>query len=204
MDKAFVLFVGLKIPEARDFGGNVCRCFVGNLAAFRVIYFIAVVFLGVMACGDDDSRRGFQLSHRIGEDGRGRQLVENIRLYSLGGKNFGDCKGKLAGFDAAVVRDRHALFFSRLFQEIGRQSKRSLSHRIDVHAVGACPQNAAKPSRPEGQLAVKPVLDGFCVAFDGKQLLVQLAVRAGMFQPFFIQRFNHSFSFSLCSIFKTV
>ena len=92
-----------------------------------------------------------------GRKGHGRNRHQNrpdIHLDAIGSKYPGGNFCKHIALDAAVVADGHRRRFKVLFQ-IVCQTLRSLCHRVDVHAVGACADHAAQTARTKSKITIE-------------------------------------------------
>lgn len=130
---------------------------------------------------------------RVGESGSGHQLGIKVSLDAVGGQNCGGLPGKRHALIAAVVCDRHGLGFSfRVLQQIIGKALRGLTHGINIHAIGARADHAAKASGAKFEITVKPVVDLFRLILDSKQLLCEILVVQRLLEPSFIFRHTES------------
>ena len=124
----------------------------------RCIDLITVVLAWVVRSRDHDTRRGVQIAGRKGHGRHRHQDGPDIDLDAIGRKHSGGHFCKHIALDAAVVADGHRRLCKVLFQIIG-QALRGLCHGIDVHAVGACADDAAQTARAKGKVTVKRIFD---------------------------------------------
>ena len=141
----------------------------------RCIDLITVVLAGVVRSRDHDTRRGVQIAGRKRHSRHRHQDGPDIDLDAIGREHSGGHFCKHIALDAAVIADGHGRLCKVLFQIIG-QALRGLCHSIDVHAVGACADDAAQTARAKGQVAVKAVVDGIGISPDAVQFGEQVRI----------------------------
>ncbi len=184
-----VLYVGKNIQLV-----HLCQNAVGHLggdlAAVAAVGLVAVVFCRVMAGGDVDTGVTLEVTHGKGQRRRRHQLRINVSLDAVGGQRRGGFLCKDVGFDPAVIGDGHGRAGTDVIQVVGK-ALRCLAHRINIDAVGACANHAAKTRGAEGQVLVEPVVDFFILPLDGSQLYVEVVVFQILRQPSFV--FCHSY-----------
>ncbi len=156
----------------------------------RCIDLITVVLAGVVRSRDHDTRRGVQIAGRKRHSRHRHQDGPDIDLDAIGREHSGGHFCKHIALDAAVVADGHRWLCKVLFQIIG-QTLRCLCHSIDVHAVGACADDAAQTARAKGKVTVKRIFDfGIIQRF---QFSGHVGVCGGLGQPALIFLFNIHF-----------
>ena len=179
-----------------DLGQNLRSSLGGDLAAVRAVDLVAVVLAGVVGRRHHDTGRGVQIAGRKG-DGRNRhQNRPDVDLDAIGREHARSNLGKHIALDAAVITDGHRRSFKVLFQ-IVRQTLRGLCHRVDVHPIGACADDAAQTARAKGEVTVECVLDlGIIQRF---QFCHNIGIGGGICQPAFVFLFNIHIVYPLTS-----
>ena len=173
-----------------DFGQDLRSGLGGNLAAVCTVDLITVVLAGVVRSRDHDTRRSVQIAGRKRHSRHRHQDGPDIDLDAIGREHLGGHFCKHIALDAAVIADGHGRLCKVLFQIIG-QALRGLCHSIDVHAVGACADDAAQTARAKGKVTVKRIFDfGIVQRF---QLCHYIGIDSGLGQPALIFLFNIHF-----------
>ena len=70
-----------------------------------------------------------------------------------------------------------------------------LSHRVDIHPVGAGPQNSSQARRPKGEGGVKPLVDLFVLLFNFGKLLDKVFIVDSVGAPPFVFPFDFLWKF---------
>ena len=137
-----------------------------NLAAVRPVNFVAVIAGRIVGCRDHDAGAASENTHRITEARCGHQSWIEPDTDSVCCKDRSRCFTEDVALQAAVVgkRDRRR---RKLLQEIVCKALRCLRHSIDIHAVGARPEDAAEAAGAKGEVTVESILD-LCGCHGGK------------------------------------
>ena len=121
---------------------------------------VAVVLLGVVRGGDHDACNGAFLAHGIAHLGSGTDVVEDIDMDAVGGKDIGSDAGELPAVVAAVVRDTDLdVVALDVLEDVVGESLGGHADRVLVHAVGADAHDAAEASGAELEILVERVLE---------------------------------------------
>ena len=160
----------------------------GDLAAIRTVDLVAVELGRVVAGRDHHARRGVQVTHGVGQHGRGHQGLVDVHADAHLRQGRGGQAGKVGGMDAAVAAYRTGGVLEG-FLEVLAQAAGRLGHGIKVHPVGARAQHAAQSAGAKGQLPVEAVGDLLLV--HGLELGEQLVVHAGAVEPLLILGVHH-------------
>ncbi len=154
-----------------------------KLAAVGAVYLVAVVFGGVMACGNNDTRAAAESPYSIGKHRRRHKLAVDVYLYAVCSKNCGSFLGENVGLYAAVVSDSHRGICGESLVNIVCKTLCCSAYSINVHSVGACADNAAQTARTKFKIAVKSVCDSVGISCNGFKLGLKIGIVGGFFAP---------------------
>ncbi len=154
-----------------------------KLAAVGAVNLVAVVFGGVVAGGDNDTRAAFKSPYGVGKHRRRHKLAVDMYLYAVCRKNGGGFLSENVGLYAAVVSDSHRGICRESFVNIVRETLRCSAYSIDVHSVGACADNSAQSARTEFKIAVESVCNSVGVSCNGFKLGLKIGIVGGFFAP---------------------
>ncbi len=154
----------------------------GQLAAVGAVDLEAVILRGIMAGGDADANAAGKCAHRKAQGGHRLEAGVNVCFDTICRKDGGSFPGKAGAADSAVVADGSALGKGGSAQIVGNRL-RGAADDVDVHAVGACAEDAAKTAGAEGQLAAEGIVDGMRVVRHRGKLGAKTCVQRGLGQP---------------------
>ena len=163
----------------------------GDLAVIRAVYLVPVVLAGVVACGYVDADGASKVARGEGKRRRRLKARVHVRLDAVGCQHARCSVREQLGIDAGVVANGNGagLAIAGLAVDEVGDTLGCLTHRMDVHAVGAGAQNAAQARRAEFQRAIERVLDCRFVTRFAHSLQVSLKFRVGnLFTPKVVQR----------------
>ena len=143
---------------------------VGHLAAVLAVCLVAVILGRVVAGSHHDTCLTLEIANQIGENRGGLQLGGDVHLQAVCRQHFGSLDHKQISLDAAVVRNGDGAFAVFVEHIIG-ETLRSLTHNINIHAVGTGADNTSQAGGAKFQRGIKAVEDSFVVIFDGGKLL---------------------------------
>ena len=135
-----------------------------------------------MAGGDADANAAGKCAHRKAQGGHRLEAGVNVCFDTICRKDGGSFPGKAGAADSAVVADGSALGKGGSAQIVGNRL-RGAADDVDVHAVGACAEDAAKTAGAEGQLAAEGIVDGMRVVRHRGKLGAKTCVQRGLGQP---------------------
>ena len=137
-----------------------------------------------MGSGDHHARSAVQLAHGEGQARRGHQFRVDMHTDAVGHKHLRRHPREQVGLDTAVIADGHGAAFGRkVLHHVVRQPLGGLGHGVNVHPVGARADHAAQSARAKGQIPVEGVLNTVVAAANVLQLLGNISVAGGIFQP---------------------
>ena len=183
----FLALYGEIVGDPFDVPDDLRGVFGGHLCAVFAVYFIAVVFLGIVRRGDHDTRDRMQIAYGIGEHGYGMHLVKEVGLDAVRREHAGGGFGKLRRLAAGVIGNDDAApdcFGAQGLDELG-ESLCGAHDRIDIHHVHAVPDDAAHARRAEFELAAETVFDRLDVVLHRFQLGDALLAKTLVVQPKF-------------------
>ncbi len=177
----------------------------GELGAVLPVNLVAVVLRRVVAGGDVDARDAAQLAHGEGQLRGGTQGLKFVRLDAVGRQRESRLLRKLRGHAAGIVGDSHALVLASLFDDVVGKALGRPAHHINVHAVDACADDAAKSRSAELKVHIKSLFYLLLVILDGAQLLLGGLVEVWILKPFLINAhvILHNCSITLLHIYFT-
>ena len=135
-----------------------------------------------MAGGDAGANAAGKCAHRKAQGGHRLEAGVNVCFDTICRKDGGSFPGKAGAADSAVVADGSTLGKGGSAQIVGNRL-RGAADDVDVHAVGACAEDAAKTAGAEGQLAAEGIVDGMRVVRHRGKLGAKTCVQRGLGQP---------------------
>ena len=166
-----------------------CRRLIGHLVAVGVIAFIAVVFRGVVARGDDNTGAAMERAHRVGKHRGGHQFRVQMHLHAVCRQYRRRRTREHVGFNPRIVSNGNRRVFKIRIKIIGK-ALCCLIDGIHIHTVCARADNAAQPRRAEFQIFIKTVENFVFIALYAFKLRQQIFVRRCFFAPKVIQSMN--------------
>ena len=168
--------------------GNGVSLFGGQLCAVRPVHLVAVVFLGVVACGDIEAGGGAVMPDGKAQLGSGAEALKNADMDAVCCHNAGGLFCKLLAVEAAVTGDNDALVHSLLTFSADNvcEGLSGMADDVDVHVVKTHLHGAAKAGSAELQRCKKAVFDFLFVVSDGFELCPFLFAECGVVQPVLI------------------
>ena len=154
----------------------------GDLAAVSAVNLVAVVLSGVVRSRYHDTCGCAEVAYSVGEHGGRHKLFVNIYLYTVRNENSCSLFSENVRFYSGVVGDSYRAFFKVAVYVVGKTLS-SAADGVDVHAVAACADNAAKSARTEFEISVKAVEYSVVVALDVFQLGLKISVVGSLFAP---------------------
>ena len=193
-DNAAVAFCFLQVaganPVKKIDGGDFPAYGIGmlgrKLCTVLPVSFIAVIFLGIVACCDVDARNTAEVAQGKGKLGRRAQIVEKINLDAVCGKNRCGTLRIETGVFSAVVGDGNAAFTGIFFLDQFAEPLCCLHDRINIHSGKSGCHDAAKTCGTETQPLRKPAFDFCGIVADVFQLPAGIRVQFFIGKPFFI------------------
>ena len=158
-----------------DLGVDNVGGLIGHLAAVRAVGLVAVVLGGVVAGRDHDARVAVVVAGGKAQRGNRHKGLVDADLDTVGGQHLGSSLGEQVALDAAVIADGNGLAAALGLDPVGK-ALGGLADNVNIHAVGACADDAAQTGGAEFQGHGKAVLDGGIVALDAFQLRFQVGV----------------------------
>ena len=143
----------------RDLGRGLVR----DLAAVVVVDLVAVVDGRVVRRSEHDARGGVQVTHRKGQRGNGLDARVHVDVHAVGGKDGGGHALEVLALEAGVARERERGVLV-VGVEVVRHALGGLRDHVDVHAVGAHAERAAKAGGAKGEAAIEGVVELVLVA----------------------------------------
>jgi len=169
--------IGLLDLVVHDGGGVI-----GHLAAVRAVGLVAVVLGRIVGGGDHDACIALIVAGSKAQGRHRHQGIIDAHLDAIGCQNTGSCLGKNVALEAAVVADGDGLAAALGLDPVG-QALGSLTHNVDVHAVGTRAQDAAQACGAKLQGHCKAILDLVVVALDLCQFGLQIRIVQLRCQP---------------------
>ena len=137
----------------------------GNLAAVLPEHLVSVVFLGVVAGGYHDSGSSLLEANAVAELRSGPEVLKQVHLDAVVGKDFGRYFRKKAGIVAAVVADAHAGGTLYMSLDVVCKALGGHAHGILVHAVCTSAHDSSEATGTKLQITVKSVFQAHRVRF---------------------------------------
>ena len=128
-----------------------------------------------MAGRDHDARVAVVVAGGKAQRGNRHQSLVDADLDVVCGQHLGSGLGEQVALDAAVIADGNGLAAALGLDPVGK-ALGGLADNVNIHAVGACADDAAQTGGAEFQGHGKAVLDGGIVALDAFQLRFQVGV----------------------------
>ncbi len=158
--------------------------FQTDLAAVRSVDLVAVVFGRIVGGGDADTDAAVMIAGRPAEERDRLKAGIKHHFDAVRGKHGRGFAGEEVAVNAAVVSNRGYLRQVGRVQVI-REALRGAAHDVNIHAVRAGAEDAAKAACTEFKIAVKAFVNFRFIASNGFEIFAHRAV-IGFRKPFFI------------------
>ena len=155
------------------------------LCAISPVYFVAVVFGGIVGCCQHNARCAAQFSDCEGQHGNGTQGRINEGRNTVCSKDQTCNLCKFRGHETGIVSNGYALVLCAFFQDIVCQALRSFPYCVLVQSVGAVADDAAQAACAEFQFLEEAFLDLVFIG-DASQLCLCFLIDEGVFQPLLV------------------
>ena len=155
--------------DAGDVGRDLVGSLVCDLAAVIVVDLVAVVGRGVVRRREDDARGGLEVADREGERGDRLDARVEVDVDAVGGEHAGRDLLEVLALEARVARERERGVVVVRVEVVG-EALRGLGDHVDVHAVGADAEHAAKAGGAEREVAVEGVVELLLVTGGDQRL----------------------------------
>ena len=156
------------------------------LCAVCPVYFVAVVFRGIVGCCQHNACCTAQFSYCEGQHGNGTQgrINEGRDAVCCKDQTCNFCKFR--GHEARVICDGYALCLCAFFQDIVCQTLRSLTNCVLVQSVGAVADDAAQTTCTKFQFFEEAFFDFHFVISNASQFRFCFFINKGIIQPLLI------------------
>ena len=156
----------VKRIDARDICRNLCCSLIGNLAAVIVVYLVAVVGCRVVTCGKHDTCRSLEIANSKRE--RWNRLNTWVDIYTdaISCQNTSCNLLEILALKARIPCKSHRWILV-VSVEVIRKSLGCLGNNVNVHAISANANGAAKTSSTKSKRTIKRVVELiFCFWFS--------------------------------------
>ena len=140
-----------------------------HLRTIVPISLVSVVFLRVVAGGENDTALTAEMTDGKRHFGSGTHVIEQVDLDAVGREDVGRSLSEETAVVAAIVSHHHCdlLQVLEVLVEIVGETLCGSSHGVNVHAIGSGSHDAAQTSRTEFQGTIERIDEGrFVVSLD--------------------------------------
>ena len=153
-------------------GNGIC-CFGCNLATGVIVSFVAVIRRGVVTGCHVHGAGASQITRAKADCGRRHDAREHVGFHAVGCEHLSCAADELFALVAAVAPDHDGRVLVVCNQVI-RKTLGSASNRINVHAVGACTDDAAQAGGTKLEVLVECFDCRLFIVAHGFELFAQI------------------------------